>query len=1024
MHPAILIRAFIVLLPLITARAHTNLVSTNFPAPYNSEPDATASPPSAAEAAQRIKLPDGFKVSVFAAEPDVQNPIGLAWDSRGRLWVAENYTYAERPKKFERALRDRVIIFEDTDHDGRHDRRTVFTDDLQMLTSIEVGLGGVWMLCPPQLLFVPDRDGDDRPDSAPSVVLDGFTVSSDSHHTFANGLRWGPDGWLYGRCGASSPGEVGRPGTAAAERVPLRGGIWRYHPGRKVFEALAHGTTNPWGHDWNEHGELFYINTVNGHLWHVVPGMHFVRPHTIDPNPRVYEAIDHHSDHWHFDTGRGWMNSRNGQADAYGGGHAHVGMTIYQGDNWPAEYRGRLLTLNLHGRRTNVERLERSGSGYVGRHQGDILQSSDPWFRGMEISTGPDGGVYLLDWSDTGECHESTGVHRTSGRIFKVTHGAPRVRPAFATAPTITALADALADQNAWAARQAQQLLQATFERGESMDAAGRLLRERCDRASSIEMKLRYLWALHAIEQAEPTYLRLQLQSSNEHVRAWAIRLLTDAWPLDTVMSRRPADDPTMRPDPATFEPLVRLASNDPSALVRVILASTLQRLPVSQRSRLAAELVSHAKDADDHNLPALIWFGLIPVAATDPMALAELGASCRMPRVLRWMARRLTEDNERYPAPLNRLLSAAGNRPEVDQSAALTGLTEGFKGWRKATAPAVWPEWSAKITAGTNLAAKAMARELSVLFGDGRALSEVRRIALDPTADLEARRAALQAIIDARAPEARTLCEQLLKVPFLNTTAVRGLAAHNDPALGETLAQSYRSFHPGDRPALMETLASRPAFAAALLEEMSEGRIPREDLTPFHARQIRSFNQPALQKQLAKAWGEIQESGPEKRQRIDSLRRKLSPAVLAKADKSHGRALFNTACAACHRLYGHGGDLGPDLTGAGRDNLDYLLENMVDPSAVVSADFKVTVVSLKDERVFNGLVLARTARTLTLKLMNNTVTLENSEIEDARPSELSLMPEGLLDAWPDEHIRDLLGYLMHSVQIPLPASR
>ncbi|PYM11210.1 MAG: cytochrome C, partial [Verrucomicrobia bacterium] len=127
----------------------------------------------------------------------------------------------------------------------------VFTDELQMLTSIEVGHGGVWVMCPPQLLFIPDRNGDDLPDGAPEVVLDGFTGSPDMHHTFANGLRFGPDGWLYGRCGASSTGEPGVPGTLAEQRIPLRGTIWRYHPQRKTVEALSSGTTNPWGHDWN-----------------------------------------------------------------------------------------------------------------------------------------------------------------------------------------------------------------------------------------------------------------------------------------------------------------------------------------------------------------------------------------------------------------------------------------------------------------------------------------------------------------------------------------------------------------------------------------------------------------------------------------------------------------------------------------------------------------------------------------------------------------------------------------------------
>ena len=278
------------------------------PAISNSEPVVrqapSIAPMSATLAAAGFRVPEGFHVSVFAAEPDVQNPIAMAWDTRGRLWVAENYTYAERTQRFDLRLRDRVLIFEDTDGDGRFDRRTVFTDEVQMLASVELGFGGVWLLCPPQLLFVPDRNGDDVPDGPAEVVLDGFTVPAENYHTFANGLQWGPDGWLYGRCGASSPGQIGAPGTPERLRVPLRGGLWRYHPHRKRFEVLAHGTTNPWGHDWNALGEVFFINTVNGHLWHMIPGAHFVRPHTIDPNPRAYALIDQHADHWHWDNSK------------------------------------------------------------------------------------------------------------------------------------------------------------------------------------------------------------------------------------------------------------------------------------------------------------------------------------------------------------------------------------------------------------------------------------------------------------------------------------------------------------------------------------------------------------------------------------------------------------------------------------------------------------------------------------------------------------------------------------------------
>src|SRR6185437_4698450 len=302
-------------------------------------------------------------------------------------------------------------------------------------------------------------DGDDRPDGPAEAVLEGFDVPPENFHNFANGLRWGPDGWLYGRCGASAPGLVRRADAPEEYQAPLRGGIWRYHPRRKQFEALCHGTTNPWGHDWDRRGEAFFINTVNGHLWHLIPGAHFRRPHTINANPLVYEPIEMHADHWHWDTGKDWVDSRkaSGEHDRRGGGHAHVGMTIYLGDQWPEAYRGRLFTLNQHGRRMNVERLEREGSGYVARHDPDMLQAGDPWFRGVEVTYGPDGGVYLVDWSDTVECHEATGVHRNSGRIYKATYGqAAQQPPRDLTRAAIGDLVALHEESNEWLARAAR----------------------------------------------------------------------------------------------------------------------------------------------------------------------------------------------------------------------------------------------------------------------------------------------------------------------------------------------------------------------------------------------------------------------------------------------------------------------------------------------------------------------------------------------------------------------------------------
>jgi putative membrane-bound dehydrogenase-like protein len=976
---------------------------------------------SAVDAAAGFRFSSGFRVSAFAAEPDVQNPIAMAWDRRGRLWVAENYTYAEPSLQFDLRFRDRVLIFDDGDGDGRFDRRTVFSDDLQRLTSVEIGFGGVWLLCPPCLLFLPDRNGDDIPDGPADVVLDGFNVPPRDYHNFANGLRWGPDGWLYGRCGALAPAQVGAPGTPDVLRVPLHGGLWRYHPLRKRFEVLTHGTTNPWGHDWNALGEAFMINSVNGHLWHVVPGAHFVRSnHTIEPNPRAYAQIDHHADHWHWDHSKPWQDPLGARHGRVGGGHAHTGLMIYLADEWPAAYRDKLLTLNFYGRRVNVERLERSGSGYLGRHEQDMLFASDPWFRGIDLGYGPDGGVFILDWSDTGECHDHDGVDRASGRIYKVTHGAAQcLRVGDLATLDERALLALHRHPNEWFVRQARRVLAERSASGEPLLESKRGLRSLCSQDPDPVRKLRAIWSLFVIGGADGPFLRTLLDHEHEALRAWAIRLLTDDLPLDSVLSQRIGPD--VEPPADLLAKLTVLSREDPSGLVRLVLASTLQRLPVHRRAPLARALVSHADAALDHNLPAMIWTGLIPVADADPAELASLSVDCQIPAVVGLIARRLAEDLEARPGPLNGLLSAAANRPEPFRSQVLAGLCAGLAGWRKARKPEAWDEFRRKLGASADPSLLTQARELDVLFGDGRALDEVRRLALDVYAGVDARKAALRTLVGSRPPDLRSICERLVHDRFLKAIAVRGLALFDDPALGKSLASSYGEFDPLDRPSAMDTLVSRPAFAGFLLDEIAAGRIPRQDLTPFHARQVLSMGDPALTKRLSDVWGDVRATAGARRNRIAELKKQLAPAALERADRSRGRVVFNRVCSQCHRLYGEGGNVGPDLTGSGRGNLDYLLENVVDPGASVGADFRMVVVAMSDGRVLNGMMKAQTARTITLQTQTEAITLERSEIEEIQPSPSSLMPEGLLNNISPNEIRDLIAYLSHPRQVPLP---
>lgn len=1000
-----------------------------FPAPYNSQDDAqaVATPPQAA--LEALQLPPGWKATLFAAEPDVQNPIALTWDARGRLWVAENYTYAEGKLRFDLKLRDRILIFEDQNQDGTFDSRTVFSDELQVLTSIEVGHGGVWALCPPQLLFIPDANGDDVPDGAPQVVLDGFTVADSNFHNFANGLRWGPDGWLYGRCGHACPGEIGAPGTASDQRLALHGGLWRYHPQRKQVEVIATGTTNPWGHDWNALGECFFINTVNGHLWHAIPGAHFNQGNSgHDPNPRVYDLIDQHADHWHFDTGLHWTKSRDGAANELGGGHAHSGAMIYLGDNWPAEYRGHLYTVNLHGRRLNQEILERKASGFIARHGQDQLITNDPWFRGIDLSYGPDGGVFLLDWSDTGECHERNGVHRTSGRIFKITAGEPFRQQPFdlrkLSDDKLVQLHDAT---NEWFVRQARLVLAERQAEGRLQPGTAAALKTIFQSDSSVVLQTRCLLTLFSLQALDDEFLISLLHHPREPVRVWAIRMLTDDWPLDDSMGTVQRNDSSTERIGLAAEKLAPLfcemARLEQSGLVRLTLASTLQRLPVLQRAALAQILVSREEDADDHNLPLMVWYGLMAVADVDPELVLPVATACTWPQTRQCIARRLAEEIERNPVPLSHLLTFTATQPEAYTLDLLKGISAALQGWRKATPPASWPTVQATLMQSSSPEILRYVRELNVLFGDGRALEEMTNLVLDKTAPLEARQAALHQLVESRPPQLRQLCEQVLADRGLAGIAASGLALFDDPDLARLLIKTYRNQRPETRPQWISILVSRPSFARLLLQAMEQGVLPRQDLTSYHVRQLHSLGDPEIDQKVTEVWGELRDSPIEKRQQIAQWKTRLTASVLQQADLSHGRLQFNTICGKCHRLFGEGQTIGPDLTGSNRNNLDYLLENMIDPSAVVNKDFRMTIVQLADGRVLNGVVVAQTDRTITLQSLTEKLTLEKTEIEEMRATSLSPMPEGQLEKLTPEEVRDLVGYLMSPHQIPLPSN-
>jgi putative membrane-bound dehydrogenase-like protein len=995
---------------LLTASGIAVAQGAEFPKAYNTQPE-TIPFTRPADALKGIHLPEGFRATLFASEPEVEQPMGIATDARGRVWVAENYTYAERAVNFDTKLRDRILILEDTDGDGRADKRTVFWDQAVQLTSVLPGFGGAFALCPPKLLFIPDANGDDVPDGEPQVLLDGFNADA-VRHNIANGMKFGPDGWIYGRHGILASSKVGQPGAPEKERTLVNAGIWRFHPVTHKFEMVANGTTNPWGHDWDEHGQLFFINTVIGHLWHVIPGAYYRKMYGEHPDPYLYELIEQTADHFHWDTAERWDDIRKlgvtSTTSDKGGGHAHSGFMIYGGDNWPEKYRNTAFTVNYHGRRLNNDRIERSGATYVGKHNPDLMFVDDPWFRGVDLLYGPDGGVYVTDWSDIGECHDDNGVHRTSGRIYKVVYQEPKVWRGDLNKASDDELVALQLHKNEWFVRQARQVLHERAAKGRDMKAVHAALRRILASDADPGHQLHALLACYLTGDLDESMAQGLLANKDENLRVWAIQLLID----QASPSRSTA---------ATFSDL---AVHDRSGLVLTFLASAMRKATAQERFDIARGLIARAEFANDPVLPLMIWYAIepdVPDLATKGLA-ASLAEQSAMPKIRRFISHRIFQETSTSAQdPIVRLLTDR-TRPAEFQLDILTGIDEALKGVQKAQAPVSWKAAAAILAKTSDARVRELFDQLNALFGDGRALENLRAVVADKKAELPQRRRALATLLQSRSENLVPLIVSTFDEMDISQDAIRGLAAIGDPSTPQILLKQFNDLKSGGaRNAAVNTLASRPAWAAPLLDAVQRGEVKRQDISAADLRQLRSLNDPAVNEKVAAIWPQLDGSPNGKKQIYDKYKSFLTPARLGAANRSQGRAAFQQVCAVCHTLFGEGAKIGPDLTGADRSNIDYLLDNILNPSAVVPETYRVSNVTMKDDRVVSGIILNQTDRMLTIQTANEKLTLEKSGVESVKPSQLSMMPDGLLNNLSEEQTANLFAYLMSPAQVELP---
>lgn len=572
-----------------------------------------------AEAVKKMSIPDGFDVSIFAAEPDLAEPIAFCFDDRGRLWVVENMNYRTRREHTDDKV-TRIQILEDTDSDGVFDTKKTFADDLTFTSGIAVGFGGVYVGSPPNFSFIPDADGDDKPDGPPQVLLDGWGIN-DRHETL-NSFIWGPDGWLYGCHGVFTQSQVGKPGDDDSRRQFIDGGIWRFHPVTKKYEVFARGLSNPWGFDFDDHGQGFATCCVIPHLFHVVQGGVFTKQSRPHINPYIYDDIKTIRDHTHLS--------------------AHGGARFYLADTFPEQYRNRLFMCNIHEHCVLTDIMVPNGSGFIGKHGDDFLPTNDLAWVGFSVEIGPDGGVYILDWHDTDICGNAINFPQ-SGRVYRIMPtGAEQIKRPNLRSLSDTDLINLQWHNNDWYVRQARVLLHSRAAAGKlSTRESKSLLNEMFHKAPDSPKRLRALWAMHVTGTIDDQQLATLLDHDDHYVRAWAIELLAEQTDVDAFFL---ADVDTAKSSlkSEVLSKLAAMAKDDPSPVVRLYLASAVQRMPFDDRWPILQQLSLHGDDASDHNLPRMYWFGLEPMVPEFPEQALKLAVSGKLANLQEHVARRL----------------------------------------------------------------------------------------------------------------------------------------------------------------------------------------------------------------------------------------------------------------------------------------------------------------------------------------------------------------------------------------------
>ncbi|MBX2817994.1 MAG: c-type cytochrome [Saprospiraceae bacterium] len=956
--------------------------------------------PSPESILDNFHLAPGLAADLVLAEPAIHQPVEVEFDHRGRLWVVQysqypypaglkvtdidhhiRMTFDKVPEPPPAGVRgaDKITFFEDTDGDGSFDRAVDAIDGLNIVTSVAWGRGKIWVLNPPYLLAYPDDNDDGLPDGDPKVCVRGFGL--EDTHAVANSLMWGPDGWLYGATGSTTHQYIS---TRVTQNLHYKGqGIWRYHPETEVFELFAEGGGNTFHVEMDDKGRIY--SGTNG----TSRGQYYKQGGYYTKNWGKHGALTN-------DYAYGYLPDMHFSGKAQRFTHAWV---KYQSDALP-HYRDQLIAINPLHHYVQASTMTPNGSSFATTDVGMLLESSDRWFRPVDIKVGPDGAIYLADWSDSRLSHVNPrdDWHKTSGRIYRIRHAAGPGEIQDLSPLESEELVQLLDSPEKWHRQQALRLL------ADRQDATiGRALAQVIDTADA-QLALEYLWAAAASSGISGDLIRKGLGHKDPYVRSWTIRLTTDekGWDDEGIaLLLRRAE---MESHPEVISQMACSAKRMKPSLGLAVLWKILPRVAV-----------------DDPDNPLLIWWALehhLDQGVAEVTSWLKTRRFWDLPVVQEWLLARIMQRalDRRTPPDLDfaTLLFKLAPSPQAVEILA-NGFLKGASNIALSTLPEPLLAGFARYTSDSS----DRALELQVRQQNPQAVEKALVLLTDPDAGLATKLTLTDALGGNQDEKTSSVLLQIMrdrKSPkALIVRCLQSLSRDSSRRVGEAILDAYPDHlrsHPVTKSTALYVLCQRTSWGTMLLDRIVGSRqIEREDLMRSHVLQLALSIDKQWETDLDALWPHFLNRDEEQlRLDMEGLAKILK---VKDGDPQRGRSLFSVFCGTCHRLHDEGHDIGPDLTGYDRSNTEYLIAHTLDPDLDIREGYVQFSVRTLDDRNFIGVLTERSNRSITLQpFMQTPISFDMEQIDSLQPLSHSLMPTQILEGLPDDQIRDLFSYL------------